>query len=135
MSDEQVQEHKEKEPGDWLLRAWIAGIHTGGVGFSVVLTTAAGVISGQLISEAKYFESLSVVLSEGFPQRKEEFRTVFDDIKRLDKPMPIRQVHLRDAQLFTLQGAIPLGAGGLWRGDLSSIIGHAIGQVSLTPIA
>lgn len=131
MSDQSTQARKE-EKGDWLLRAWISTISGNGVGFSVVLTTGAGIITGTLISEIRYLDSLTAAMADSWGERGEMFRDLFAPIRDLDRQLPIKYVHLEGAKLITLQGAIPVGANGLWRGDLDAIIGHSLGQITLT---
>jgi hypothetical protein len=133
MSEQNTQVQKE-EKGDWLLRAWISTITGDGVGLSVVLTTAAGIISGTLISEVRYLDSISNAMADGWGERGEVFRDMFAGMREFDGKLPIKYVHLQAAQLMTLQGAMPVGVNGLWRGDLDAIIGHSIGQLTLNPV-
>ncbi|PJX09051.1 hypothetical protein CQW32_17510 [Pseudomonas putida] len=134
MTDQTNQNRKDSQAGDWLLRTWISTIGPSGEGFSVVLTTAAGVISGTLISEVHYYDSISTAMADGWGERGEPFRNMFAEARKYDGQLPINHVHLRDARLVTLQGAIPLGVNGLWRGDLNAIIGHSVGQLNLQAV-
>jgi hypothetical protein len=135
MSEQNIQDSNKVEPGDWLLRVWIKATPKKSDGFSVVLTTAAGIISGILISEANYLESISSAMADGWGGSGEGFRDMFSELTELENSLPLTHIHLRDAKIVTLQGAIPVGVNGLWRGDLNAIIGHSIGQVTMTPVA
>lgn len=135
MSEQNTQDRIKAESGDWLLRAWITGTPKHSDGFSVVLTTGAGVISGILISEANYLKSISAAMADGWGESGEDLRNMFSEMIELENPLPITHIHLRDAKVVTLQGAIPVGVNGLWRGDLNAIIGHSIGRITMTPAA
>ncbi|WP_058545802.1 hypothetical protein [Pseudomonas fluorescens] len=134
MSEQNTQVRKD-DRGDWLLRAWISGTGKGGEGFSVVLTTAAGIISGTLISEARYLDSIGTAMADGWGEQAEAFRNLFAPMREFEGQLPIHYVHLKDAQLVTLQGAMPVGVNGLWRGDLNAIIGHSIGRITLSQVS
>lgn len=130
MSEQSTQVEME-EKGDWLLRVWIASTSANGEGLEVVLTTAAGVISGMLISEVRFLDSLGSALADGWGERGEVFRNMFAKARDLDGHLPGNYVHLQGAQLVTPQGAISVGVNGLWRGNLDSIIGHSLGRFTL----
>ncbi|PIK76368.1 MULTISPECIES: hypothetical protein [Pseudomonas] len=131
MSEDNAQSQEKAPVGDWLLRTWIATAGKGNGGLGVTITTAAGLISGVLISEMEFLDGISEGLADGFNGQGEAFRGMFDQLRELDGKMPITHIHLKQAKLLTSNGMAEVGLKGLWRGELTAVIGHSVGQFSL----
>ncbi|MDP9511378.1 hypothetical protein Q7O56_20275 [Pseudomonas protegens] len=131
MSEQNTQRPGEKPNNDWMLRA----LSLSGSGFPVILTTAAGLIAGDIVGEVEYLETLQNSLADGWGERAEPLRTMFAPAIENATRLPQEHIHLRNAKLYTSTGILEVGVNGLWRGRLEQVIGHSIGRVTATAVA
>ena len=133
---------------DWLLQHLVELVNTGAVGqVTVVLTTPAGIISGEMIGGAEYFDLYAARLTKGWPQAEKELmlETIEDwklDFVRaeptaesLAEPtlnevtdLP-RFIHFKDARVFNAGTVLPTDTGMLWRGRVADITGFTLGRL------
>lgn len=110
--------------------------------FDISLFTSSGVVSGTLISVKRYFREFGASMRQGldiaFPDDdwqsvEDGFRARGDgsrDLPEDDNYDPSPQfIHLTNAYLHTPNGKLPTAQGFLWRGKLSAIDGHFLGQL------
>lgn len=96
---------------------------------SISLTTAAGVVSGTLISMKSFFKESAEEMylpDQGaeVDKAKQNWISMADE-KPGAESLPPQFIHLRDARVFTGNGKIPSNCGVLWRGRLNAVIGFA----------
>ncbi|WP_445677662.1 hypothetical protein [Pseudomonas putida] len=132
MSEQMMQDLAAPQVGDWLLRTWIAGSGNGNGGLGVTLTTAAGLISGIIISEMEFLDGTTEAVADAYNGKGESFRGLFNEFRETVQQRPTTHIHLKDAKMLTPNGMVNIGVRGLWRGELSAVIGHSLGCFDLS---
>jgi len=100
-------------------------------GMPIILTTAAGLIAGEILGEAEYLDLLQNAVADGWGGPAESMRTMFAPAIEHIERLPKDHIHLRNAKLYTSTGVLEVGVNGLWRGRLEQVIGHSIGRVTV----
>ena len=126
MSEQNQQAPAEKINNDWMLRALAQT-----TGMPIILTTAAGLIAGEILGEAEYLDLLQNAVADGWGGPAESMRTMFTPAIEHIERLPKDHIHLRNAKLYTSTGVLEVGVNGLWRGRLEQVIGHSIGRVTV----
>lgn len=123
---------------DWLLQN-IVLLSKHGVSIPVTVTTAAGLVTGDLINGARYMERLKELLTSGNQSDiRDTIGEVVDVWAEAYKPaegevsekISTQFIHLDNAKLITGSATIPSN-GMLWRAKLKDIIGFCPGQLSI----
>jgi hypothetical protein len=127
---------------DWFLQhlVWLA--NTGGVEAGVTLVCGGTIVSGMLVSGAKYVQGfreeftsslaaeLISVLDPMFDALAAPYAPTSDDENGLTVERT-HYIHLRDARFYAAgQPPIPGNRGVWWRGRLASVSGFSLGQLS-----
>jgi hypothetical protein len=123
---------------DWFLQEQVKLANNLNFSMSITLFTAAGMVTGQLISVEEYFKLYAESFSAAFAeQERDNIREAYEAKGKLgtppkeNEPEPSPQfIHLKGAKLCALSGQIPGNPGFLWRGTIASISGFALGSLS-----
>lgn len=141
---EQIQLVEDARAFDWFLRNTISTLTPLGVELGITVMVGGMVVSGTLISGAKYFEEMgNSIQGKGGEQEDvvnaiaeswKAWKVIYDkpeDAPDDWKPEQTSFIHLRDARVFAPgQPSLPSNQGVLWRGKLSSIDGFTMAQIS-----
>jgi hypothetical protein len=129
---------------DWFLQSIIETVVAHGVEIGVTLTVGGTTISGMLISGQKYFDELADALKKSSAEEGDIHSVLADGWRHMkavyEKPEGASDdwtppqagfVHLKNAFIFANGGPpMPGNQGLLWRGNLASVDGFAIGNMS-----
>jgi hypothetical protein len=129
---------------DWHLQLLVENANDFGIEVPITLFVPGGVVAGIVTSGKVYFELFAEHFAAGWPEEvraeiQASMATPAEVYPRLEpgekspRKIPARFIHLRDAQLVSLQGNLPaIGEGMLWRGALAAVSGYSLGW--LTPL-
>lgn len=99
MSQQDFVSRDGEAQGDWLLRTWVSTAGKGNGGLGVTLTTAAGLISGVMISEMEFLDGTTEAVADAFNGEGEAFRGLFEQFRNFVQDKPITHIHLKNAKL------------------------------------
>lgn len=127
---ENDQEVKVGAGNDWMLQCLTQWAECG-IGLSVTLTTAAGMITGVIISGERYVARMREVLLPAFEgnSRAEEVAAALDEWHKLysgELDVAPSYIHLDHAKMMTPQGWRPTNSV-TWRGKISDVHGFCLG--------
>jgi hypothetical protein len=89
---------------DWLLQHLVALVTDGPLEMGITLQVGGLLVSGKLVSGARYFEAAA-------------------------RPLP-HYIHLTDTKFFSTAGdPVPAGKGVWWRGRIAEVGGFTLGQL------
>ena len=129
------------EQPDWFLQTLVSMVNTAPVDFGITLQVGGFLVSGNLISGAKYFEAFGSEFSTGLkdPEVAETYRKMFaegakiyePDVNKTEEDLPLSTfIHLKDTRFFNGSGApIPGNRGVWWRGRISEVSGFVLGTL------
>lgn len=123
---------------DWFLQQLVGFVNEDeGNSIGLTLNVEGATISGELIGGRRYFTELAGLLkkagaSKDFSDWIGEFKASYRDPEAdpVVAPPIIAYVHMREARIFSPSGAIPTGAGVLWRGKINAVSGFSFGTLS-----
>jgi hypothetical protein len=141
---EQIQLVEDARAFDWFLRSTISDLTPLGVELGITVMVRGMVVSGTLISGAKYFEEMGNSFQSIGGEHQEVTNAIGESWKAWKvlydkpedapddwKPEQTSYIHLRDARIFAPgQSSLPSNQGVLWRGKLSSVDGFSMGKMS-----
>jgi hypothetical protein len=126
---------------DWLLQHLVALVTDGPLEIGMTLQVGGFLVSGKLVSGARYFEGIASDFAHGlaaYPQVAQSVRASFEEFGKLiyegnagpsARPLP-HYIHLTDTKFFSTAGEpVPAGKGVWWRGRISEVGGFALGQL------
>lgn len=126
---------------DWLLQHLVALVTDGPLEMGITLQVSGLLVSGRLVSGARYFEGIASDFAHGlaaYPQVAKSVRDSFEEFGKLiyqsdaapsSRPLP-HYIHLTDAKFFSTAGEpVPAEKGVWWRGRISEVGGFALGQL------
>lgn len=136
LSREQLEDLNISRNRDFMLQDMVVSAESG-ISFPVTLYTAAGLVSGFVISANQYLDEIEKQLTG--PRSNEEsariakgwiedYREIYSVPRGVDDPRPVL-IHLKDAQLFTGDSVIPSEQRLPWRGKIESVIGFHFGTL------
>lgn len=128
---------------DWFLQSMIETVINAGVEIGISLIVDGIIVSGILISGAKYFEELGESLKQAseadgdiqsiMGESWKGYKAIYDkpeDAAEDWSPPSASFIHIRKARFFSPgQQPIPGGTGVLWRGRLAAIGGWSLGML------
>lgn len=126
---------------DWFLQNLVSIANNSNVEFGITLFVEGIIVSGNLVSGKKYFETFADEFSNAYPgdpDTKEGIRQAFasnssiydseDDEHDLPRP---QYIHLIDSRCFAPGGQpLPGNSGVLWRGKINSVSGFNLGSLT-----
>jgi len=124
---------------DWLVQ-WFASFVNdaeAGVSIPVTFTIGGNLVSGNLISEAAYFEHLASNFATALPEvAKDAGKELIMALQPKltadeDDQLACQFAHMKNAQVFTGASHPVPSTGTLWRGKISSIEGFSLGSLSV----
>lgn len=142
-----TQEQVAAHDSDWLLQHLVELVNTGAASrVNVVLTTPAGLISGQMIGGAEYFDLYGASFTKGWAPTEKDLMLDLIETWKLDfapaeqpdstvEPISNQStdlpsfIHLKDARVFNAGTVLPTDTGMLWRGRLADITGFTLGTL------
>lgn len=136
LSKEQLDDLNINRDRDFMVQNLVVTAELG-VNFPVTLYTAAGLISGTVISGKQFLDELEKQLTgQGTTSHSAEvarawinnYREVYSETRGEDDPQP-NLIHLSNAQLFVGGVATPTNGGVPWRGKIESVIGFHFGTL------
>jgi hypothetical protein len=126
---------------DWLLQHLVALVTDGPLEMGITLQVSGLLVSGKLVSGARYFEGIASDFAHGLaahPQVAKSLRQSFEEFGKLiyegdaatsARPLP-HYIHLTDTKFFSTAGdPIPAGKGVWWRGRIAEVGGFTLGQL------
>ncbi len=141
-AEDQTQPAPVVAETDWFLQSLIGFANRWGLEMGITLQVSGMLVSGTLISGAKYFEEFAAQFAGGFKNNaelSEPFHELISSYKKIydvaseedsDHPPP-NYVHLRNAQFYQPgQKPLPTNQGVLWRGRVAEIGGFNLGSLS-----
>jgi hypothetical protein len=127
---------------DWHLQLLVEDANDFGVEIPITLFVSGAVVTGVLTSGKVYFDRFAERFAAGWPEEaREKIRASMampgDVYPRLEpgekspRKRPAQFIHLRDAQIVTALGNLPVnGDPLLWRGRLTEVGGYSIGHLA-----
>lgn len=126
---------------DWYLQRLVAIVNNTNVEFGLTLHVEGAIISGQLVSGKRYFETFAQEFAGAYPgdeEGKENIRkalashaSIYDEPEAGTEVPPPQFIHLLDARSFAPGGhQLPSNRGVLWRGKINSVSGFSLGLLS-----
>jgi hypothetical protein len=141
-AEDQTQPASVIAETDWFLQRLVGFANYWGIEASITLQVSGMLVSGTLISGAKYFEEFAAQFAGGFKNNaelSEPFHELISSYKKIyavapeeviDQSPP-NYVHLRNAQFYQPgQKPLPANQGVLWRGRVAEIGGFNLGSFS-----
>jgi len=124
---------------DWFLQRLASFANEHGLEMGITLQVSGLLVSGTLVSGARYFEAIAENFSQGLARHADlarvmkegvaSFAEVYADVGGTTPPLP-QYLHLKDAQFFSTTGTpVPENQRVWWRGRVSEIGGFTIGQL------
>jgi len=127
---------------DWFLQNLVSFSNDWGIEMGITLQVSGVLVSGTLISGAKYFDEFAEQFSGGFKEESElrvSFYKLISSYKNIyevesqeanNRPAP-EYIHLKNTKFFQPgQKAIPTNNGVLWRGRIREVGGFTLGSFS-----
>jgi hypothetical protein len=129
---------------DWFLQT-IVDYTRNGIEAGITLTLQGQLVSGTIISAARYHDLFADQFASAFPEdQRASMAETMRGYKRMygaaaepgdateeeqaDVPLP-NYIHLRDATIWTGSGRFP-SPPGLWRGKAAAVAGFSLGTLS-----
>lgn len=141
MHDEQawskvVSQMWRPAPQDWLLTVLVRTAERAERTFAVTLNVGGLIITGEVVSEAKYFEALNEAMRLALafaPESPGPLDPVIEELRASKTDdQEVQHIHLIDAQIFAPgTGLIPTNGGVPWRGRLSAVDGFIVGRLKI----
>ena len=130
-----------KSGADIVLQGIVAATNQVDAEIGITLNVSGLVISGQLISSKTYFGELSKLM--GLAETNSEggsavasafnkfFQTLADSPNSSNETQIPEYIHLKNARSYISGDSVIPNSGALWRGQLSSVDGFFIGELSV----
>ncbi len=124
-----MDESKHDMNCDWYLQKLVEDVNTADSEMGIMIISGGIIISGDLISNKKYFSIILEILEDTIKDREvlESVREQYNSYK--DSSKPAQYIHFNNAQFFDISGKRLPQNTIQWRGRLSEVSGFSIGKL------